>query len=61
MHEKGHLSKDVSYPQLYLNYFINIMQIFKNFFVFKHIIFKQNLRQLQLFLNRNYTQDTDPP
>lgn len=61
MHEKGHLSKDVSYPQLYLNYFINIMQIFKNFFVFKRIIFKQNLRQLQLFLNRNYTQDTDPP
>lgn len=61
MHEKGHLSKDVSYPQLYLNYFINIMQILKNFFVFKRIIFKQNLRQLQLFLNRNYTQDTDPP
>ena len=61
MHEKGHLSKDVSYPQLYLNYFINIMQIFKNFFVFKCIIFKQNLRQLRLFLNRNYTQDTDPP
>ena len=25
MHEKGRLSKDVSYPQLYLNYFINIM------------------------------------
>ena len=61
MHEKGHFSKDVSYPQLYLNYFINIMQIFKNFFVFKRIIFKQNLRQLGLFLNRNYTQDTDPP
>ena len=50
MHEKGHLSKDVSYPQLYLNYFINIMQILKNFFVFKCIIFKQNLRQLRLFL-----------
>ena len=34
MHEKGHLSKDVSYPLLYLNYFINIMQILKKIFLF---------------------------
>ena len=33
MHEKGHLSKDVSYPLLYLNYFykyyVNIQKFFR--------------------------------